>query len=64
MRVALTLVRALPDPRMSDTKCPNTTEASEAETNLFVSISEPIKVGHDVSKQFAALDATSPFLLK
>jgi len=25
-------------------------EASEAETNLFVSISEPIKVGHEVSK--------------
>jgi hypothetical protein len=25
-------------------------EASEAETNIFVSISEPIKVGHEVSK--------------
>ena len=27
-------------------------EASEAETSLLVSISEPIKVGHEVSKQF------------
>ncbi|OWV20737.1 hypothetical protein B7991_05670 [Fibrobacter sp. UWB3] len=25
-------------------------EASEAETNIFVSISEPIKVGHEVSQ--------------